>query len=138
MPFKSYRELRAWQTGIRLVRETYLATQGFPKVEQFGLTAQIRRAAVSIPSNIAEGHARDSTLEFLHFLAISQGSLAELETQLLIATELGFLPEQMLESLLAMANDVGKMIRGLQKTLRARSGKRTSSPESRVSSLEPR
>jgi len=79
---KSFRDLDVWHLSVELAETVYRVTARFPKSELFALTAQMRRAAVSIPSNIAEGRARDSTREFLHFLAISRGSLAELETQL--------------------------------------------------------
>jgi four helix bundle protein len=92
---KSYRELRVWQAAMSLVEEVYLSTKDFPKEETFGLKSQMRRAAVSVPSNIAEGHAREHLKEYLHHISISQGSLAELETQLEIAERLGYIsPEQ--------------------------------------------
>src|ERR1700677_3632442 len=87
---KSFRDLEVWQLGLDLVETVYRVTARFPKAELFALTSQMRRAAVSIPSNIAEGRARDSTREFLHFLAISRGSLAELETQLELAIRLDY------------------------------------------------
>jgi len=87
---KSYKDLVVWQNGIQLVKEIYLLTQQFPGEEKFGLVSQMRRASVSVPSNIAEGQARRSTAEFSQFLSISQGSLAELETQLIVSIELGF------------------------------------------------
>ena len=80
MEIKSYRDLRVWQAGMDLVVRVYRLTQGFPTHELYGLTSQMRRAAVSIPSNIAEGHTRESSKEYLHHLSIAQGSLAELET----------------------------------------------------------
>ncbi len=101
-----------------LVDEVHRLTKGFPREEVYGLSMQMRRAAVSVPSNIAEGHARQSTKEFLQFIAIALGSLAELETQLLIAARLGHLEESHLQSPLKLADSVGKMLRGLQKSLR--------------------
>jgi len=87
---KSFRDLDVWHLGVELAETVYRVTARFPKSELFALTAQMRRAAVSIPSNIAEGRSRDSTREFLHFLAISRGSLAELETQLELAIRLDY------------------------------------------------
>ena len=114
----SYRDLKVWQAAMDLVDEVHRLTKGFPREEVYGLSMQMRRAAVSVPSNIAEGHARQSTKEFLQFIAIALGSLAELETQLLIAARLGYLDESRLESPLALADSIGKMLRGLQKSLR--------------------
>lgn len=88
---RGHKNLRAWQEGILLVKEIYEPTAPFPRDESFGLTAQLRRAAISIPSNVAEGAARPSTKEFVRFLGIARGSLAELETQILIAHQLGYL-----------------------------------------------
>lgn len=85
-----HHELDAWKTAVELVREVYRVTAEFPAPERFGLTGQMRRAAVSIPSNIAEGAARGTTKEFVRFLSMARGSIAELETQLRIAVQLGF------------------------------------------------
>jgi four helix bundle protein len=90
MGAKNYRELIVWQRAIQLVKAIYKVSAGFPKEELYGLTSQIRRAAVSVPSNIAEGQARRTTGEFLHFLWQAEGSLAEADTQLILAVELGF------------------------------------------------
>ena len=90
---KDYRELIVWQKAMDLVEAIYRTTARFPKEELYGLTSQIRRAAVSIPSNIAEGQARNTTRDFLHFLAIAYGSLKEVETQVLIAERLGYIDE---------------------------------------------
>ncbi|HET7844011.1 MAG TPA: four helix bundle protein [Xanthomonadales bacterium] len=84
-------ELEVWREGISLVKLVYAASRDFPAEERFGLTTQIRRAAVSVPSNIAEGAARGSSVEFVRFLRIARGSLSEVDTQLVIASELGFL-----------------------------------------------
>lgn len=86
----------------------------------YGLSSQIQKAAVSVPSNIAEGHARDSTKEFLHHLSISSGSLAELETQLILAERLTYVDKPTLESLLSKTDQLGRMLRGLQRALRAK------------------
>jgi four helix bundle protein len=90
---RKHHELLAWQEGIKLVKATYLLTQGFPREEQYGLTAQMRRAAVSVPANIAEGAARSTAKEFAHFLILARGSMSELETHLVIARELGYVSE---------------------------------------------
>jgi len=106
---------------MTLVREVYQATGKFPASEQYGLTSQLRRAAVSVPSNIAEGAARESTKEFAQFLIMARGSLSELETQLLIAKDLGYLPEDTAGSLLERVDSVFALIGGLLRTLRQRS-----------------
>ncbi len=93
MAVKSYRELLVWQKGINLVKEVYQITNDFPHQETYGLASQIQRAAVSVPSNIAEGQARQHPGEFRHFLYIALGSLAELDTQTEIAMELSFISE---------------------------------------------
>ena len=120
MDVRSYRDLKVWQMGMDLVCHIYQVTDGFPKSEIYGLTSQIQRAAVSIPSNVAEGHARGSSREFLHFLSISLGSLAELETQLLISSRLRYLDQGVLEPILDNVDELGRMLRGLQKSLRNR------------------
>ena len=91
MSVRNYRELIAWQKSMDLVERVYLATRSFPKEEVYGLCAQVRRAVVSIPSNIAEGQGRQTTREFVHFLSIAHGSLREVETQILIARRLNYL-----------------------------------------------
>jgi four helix bundle protein len=115
---RSFRELVVWQKSVDLAEKVYLATKGFPKEELFGLTSQMRRAAVSIPSNIAEGQSRNSTGEFLQFLGIARGSLAELETQIELARRLGYLTPQQAEALLAECTEIGKTLSGLMKSLR--------------------
>jgi four helix bundle protein len=89
----SYRDLVVWQKGMKLSRAVYLATTDFPDDERFGLTSQMRRASISIPSNIAEGQGRLATKEFKQFLGIARGSLKELETQILLAIDLGYMDE---------------------------------------------
>jgi len=103
---ESYRDLIAWQRAMRLVTGIYEGTRPFPRDELYGLTNQLRRAAVSVPSNIAEGQARFSRKEFHHFLSLARGSLVEIETQLIIAQNLGYLPGQQNQSLLG--SRVGK------------------------------
>ena len=110
---QSYRDLIAWQKAMELVTEIYRATHRFPKEELFGLMSQLRRAAVSIPSNIAEGKGRLSKGEFRQFLGNARGSLAELETQILIARNLDYLDEAETNRLLAMVEEVGKILNGL-------------------------
>ena len=120
--FKSYCDIEVWQKGMRLAKAIYQLTNSFPSEERFGLTNQMRRAAVSIPSNIAEGHARLSTADFQRFLAIALGSVAELETQTLLSIELGFVSESISQEALKQLDDIGKMARGLHRSLAKRRG----------------
>jgi four helix bundle protein len=115
---KSFRDLIVWQKAMGFVVETYKASAAFPSDERFGLTAQLRRAAVSIPSNIAEGHGRESTREFLNFLSIAYGSLNEAQTQIMIAEKLSFLSSDRTANLLALAGEVAKLINGLCSSLK--------------------
>jgi four helix bundle protein len=114
---KSFRDLIIWQRGIHLVKEVYKETQIFPKQELYGLTSQIRRSAISIPSNVSEGHIRQHRAEFRQFLSMALGSLAELETQMIIARELNYISNEKSENLIAQMDSLGKMIRGLMKKL---------------------
>ncbi|MBI5236331.1 MAG: four helix bundle protein [Deltaproteobacteria bacterium] len=114
---KSFRELIVWQKSVDLVEKIYRETRSLPKEEIYGLTGQMRRAAVSIPSNIAEGQSRNSTGEFRQFLGISKGSLAELETQIEVAGRLKYLTSQQLENLLRECMEIGKMLNGLMRSL---------------------
>jgi len=114
---RPHQKLHAWQEAIALVKMTYLVTQLFPGEERYGLIAQMRRAAVSIPSNIAEGAARSSKKEFAQFISISKGSLSELETQTIIASELGYLPRQ--HEIYAHMERVGRLLTGLHKNISA-------------------
>ena len=118
MAVKSYRELETWQIAMELVAEVYRVTKLFPKDEIYGLTNQLRRAAVSVPSNIAEGQGRDSTKEFLHHLSMAHGSLCEVETQLLIAQGLEYLSQEDAERSASLAASVGRLINGLSRSLR--------------------
>src|ERR1700682_299934 len=97
MKVKNYQELIAWQKAVGLVEAVYLASRTFPREEIYGLTSQIRRAAVSVPSNIAEGQGRRTTLDFLRHLSIAYGSLREVETQILIARRLKYIAQARLE-----------------------------------------
>ena len=110
-----HRDLRVWQDAMTLVRTVYIFTRDFPKDEQYGLSSQLRRAAVSVPSNIAEGAARTSKREFAQFLSVARGSLAEVETQILIAKDLGYLTED--EGLLASVSALLRSISALMKSL---------------------
>ena len=113
MPVLSYRDLRVWQKAMALVRAVYGLTARWHASERFGLTAQVRRAAVSIPSNIAEGHGRRSQKEFAKFLNISHGSLMEVETQLLIAADLEYINKVDLNRCLTGTREIGRMIFGV-------------------------
>ena len=115
---RPHHSLDAWKRSIDFVVDIYKMTDTFPKEEKFGLTSQIRRAAVSIPANITEGAARKSDKEFLQFLSIAQGSTSEEETEILIAYRLGFLKKQNYETLYRSLNDIGQMITGLSKHLK--------------------
>jgi four helix bundle protein len=115
---RSYKDLVAWQKSMDLVTAVYRASQRFPKEEIFGLVSQIRRAAVSIPSNIAEGHARTSKKEFQYFLSNARGSLAELETQLTIAHQLAYIDETGINQLLDRLGEVGRILNGLLAALK--------------------
>ena len=114
---RDYRDLLIWQGAMKLVAAIYKATATFPAAEIYGLTNQIRRAAVSVPSNIAEGHGRENDGDFNRFLAIARGSLAELQTQLILSGELGFAEQRVVASLLENTEELARMIRGMQKTL---------------------
>ena len=92
---KSYKDLLVWQKGLNLAKMVYQVTKEFPSDERFGLVSQMRRAAVSVPSNIAEGQSRRTTSEFVQFISHPEGSLAQVETQLLISLDLGFIAQQM-------------------------------------------
>jgi four helix bundle protein len=117
MALKSYKELLVWQKALDLVFAVYRYSIVFPKDEVYGLRQQIRRAAVSIPSNIAEGQCRNTTKDFLHFLAIARGSLGELETQILIAGKLDYFNQEQLTDLFGQLNEIGRMLSGLQNSL---------------------
>jgi four helix bundle protein len=118
MAVRTYRELIVWQRAMDLVVEVYKCTRRFPKEELFGLTSQLRRAAVSVPSNIAEGQGRGIGAEFRHHLRISQGSLQELETQMILANRLGYLSAEQLETTLCIASEVGRLNRSLHASIK--------------------
>lgn len=111
---RSVRDLLAWRKGIELTKDIYALTQRFPADKKFGLVSQLRRAAVSVPSNIAEGQARRIRAEFAQFLSVSLGSLAELETQLIIAKEHRLAEESQIEPLIARVHELQKMLHSLR------------------------
>ncbi len=113
MEVRSYRDLRVWRQAMDLATASYPLTATFPREETFGLTAQIRRAAVSIPANIAEGYGREPTGSYAQFLRIAQGSLKELETHFLLSVRLGFTESGACEGLIADCDALGRMLRSL-------------------------
>jgi len=115
---KSFRDLRVWQQSMYLVETVYKLTQKFPKEEIYGLTSQVRRAVVSIPSNIAEGHTREHIKEYLHHLSMAQASPAEVETQVEIASRLTYLLPSELEDLVREIRSLGKQLYALRNALR--------------------
>ena len=117
MKVKNYQELIAWQRAMDLVEDVYKATKDFPREEIYGLTSQIRRAAVSIPSNIAEGQGRRTTADFLRHLSIAYGSLREVETQALIARRLRYIAQTKLDEVMNRAGEVGRLLNGLMSSL---------------------
>lgn len=113
-----YSELLVWQKAMDLVETVYGLTKKFPNEEKFGLTSQLRRAAVSIPANIAEGHGRKYTNAYLNHLSIAGGSLMELETLVQIAKRLGLIENEAQNQLLAQSDEIGKMLSGLRSSLK--------------------
>ena len=118
---QSYRDLLVWQKGIDLVVIAYKATSGFPKSETYGLISQIRRAATSIPANIAEGYGRGSRKEYLQFLQIAQGSLKELETHVIVSEKLFYLTSSQTKRVLTETDELGRMLGSLIRKLRSSS-----------------
>ena len=116
-PVRSYRDLIVWQQAMELAKLCYSKTRSFPRSEVFGLTAQIRRSAASVPANIAEGNGRENTGAYIQFLRISQGSLKELETHVLLAQSVELMGAEDAEELLAKSERVGKLLRSLIRTL---------------------
>jgi four helix bundle protein len=117
---RPHEKLDVWRKAIDFVLEVYKTTESFPKEEKFGLTSQIRRAAVSVPANLAEGAARTSVKEFAHFISNAQGSASEVETELLIAHRLGYLQQAKYYSLREAHDDLGKMLNGLSRHIKQR------------------
>ena len=114
---RGYKDLLVWRKGIDLVKEIYRMTKPFPAEERFGLISQMRRAAVSVPSNIAEGQARRTTGEFIQFLSQAEGSLAELDTQLILAEELGYAEATQVASAAELVSELRRMLNALRRTL---------------------
>ena len=114
---QSFRDLVVWQRSMQLTAAVYRLTKGFPREEVYGLASQIRRSAVSIPSNIAEGQGRLGTGEFRQFLGVARGSNCELQTQLEIASVLGYCDVKMIEEAEGLSNEVGKMINAILQSL---------------------
>jgi four helix bundle protein len=117
MPIRSFRDLRVWEAAMDLVEKVYRLTQAFPRQEIYGLTSQIQRAAVSVASNIAEGHTKEYRKEYLHHLSIAQASLAEMETQIEIAARLKYISTEQLTEMLALAASLGKQLYALRNAL---------------------
>ncbi len=118
---QSFRDLAVWQKAIQLTVAVYKLTSGFPDSEKFGLTNQMRRAAVSIASNIAEGYGRSTRGEYFQFLGHARGSCSEVETQIVIAKELRFGSEEQLRNAEELCSEVGRMLGGVMKSLRSKS-----------------
>ncbi len=121
-PAQSFRDLQVWQKSMKLTVEVYRLTQSFPRAEMFGLTSQLRRCAVSIPSNIAEGHGRINPREFRHFLLIARGSNSELQTQLELSNELRFADPQELLVAQSLSSEIERMLIGLVGNLKNSDG----------------
>lgn len=118
---RTFRDLAAWQRGIELVLATYRVTEGFPREERFGLVSQMRRAATSVPANIAEGFGRGRNLEFIRYLEIARGSLFELQTHAEVAQQLKWLPADSWREFVALSEEVDRIVSGLLRGLRRRS-----------------
>lgn len=131
MEINSFRDLRVWEIGMRLVEDVYRLTKTFPKHETYGLSSQMQRAAVSIPANIAEGHARRHIKEYLHHLSVAQASRAELQTQLEIAVRLKYLSPEQLSSVLDRSVSLARQLHALRNALvsRERKGPERPSPQ---------
>lgn len=117
---RSYKDLVVWQKGIALAKLVYGLTQSFPSDEKFGIVAQMRRAAVSVPSNIAEGQARRTTGEFIQFLSHAEGSVAELDTQLILSIELKFCSNVAADASFTLISEIRRMLNALRRKLLAR------------------
>lgn len=118
---RSYKGLIVWQKSVSLVKQIYMLTSKFPPEEKFGIVSQMRRAAVSVPSNIAEGQARRTTGDYIRFVSTAEGSLAELDTQLIISIELGFCDKTSADECFALMTEVRKMLNALRRSLLAKS-----------------
>lgn len=120
MTINSFRDLRVWQAGMDLVEMIYRCTQAFPQQEMYGLVSQMRRSAVSIPSNIAEGHTRESSKEYLYHLSVAQASLAELHTQIEIAGRLEYIDQQKTNQILDPLSSLSRQVYALRNALTKR------------------
>ncbi len=120
MHIQSYRDLQVWQKAMDLCVEVHNAALVFPKQELFGLSAQLNRSVVSVPSNIAEGHGRRTTPDFIHFLSISRGSLNEVETQITLAMRYNYISQSDHDDLLERCGEIGRIINGLIDSLERR------------------
>jgi len=133
MSKSNYRDLVVWQKARKLAVDIYRVTQQFPRAETFGLTQQLRRAVISVPSNIAEGHGRRSSKDILHFLTVARGSLFEIETQIIIATDLEYIEAARSNTLVSQVLDVIRLLNGLirhhQKLLSTANCKLPTSPQ---------
>ncbi|PAX45836.1 four helix bundle protein [Brunnivagina elsteri] len=116
---RSYRDLQVWQKGMDIAELCYVITKSFPKDETYGMISQIRRASVSIPANIAEGYGRDSQGEYVHFLKISQGSLKELETHIILSMRVNLITSESANPILEECDSLGKMLRSLIRSIQA-------------------
>ena len=117
---RSYRDLEVWQKAVDLVVESYRLTNLLPKSETYGLSSQIQRSAVSVPANIAEGHVREHLGDYLHHLSIANGSLWELETHILVAGRLTYVPQAEVDRVLGLTGEVGRMLAGLIRSLKSK------------------
>jgi len=126
---QNYKDLVVWQKGISLAKATYRLTTKFPAEEKFGLVSQMRRAAISIPSNIAEGQARHTTGEFIQFISHAEGSTAELETQLILSIELGFADANGTKPMFVLLDDIRRMLNGLRRKLSGEAIRKVTSDE---------
>jgi len=126
---RSFRELKVWQLGIDLVEHIYRLSSSISSSEKYGLTSQLRRAATSVPANIAEGHSRGSTKDYVRFLSISVGSLAEVETFSELVIRWSYCEETVTEELLPLIGEERRMLRGLQRSLRGKLGVRDPIPD---------
>ncbi|MEL7504895.1 MAG: four helix bundle protein [Cyanobacteria bacterium J06554_6] len=120
MSIRTYQDLEVWQKGMDLAERCYRLTKNFPKDERYGLTSQIRRAAVSVPANIAEGYGREYRAEFIQFLRISQGSLKELETHLLLSARVELINKHETQPLLDICTSISRMLRAFIRSLQAK------------------
>ncbi len=123
MTITNYKDLEVWQKSMELVVQYYQITKGFPVNEVYGLASQLQRAAVSVPANISEGHARQHTKEFLQSLSIAYGSLAELETHIEIAKRLGYIATDTAVELIDKTSTIGRMLNGLRRSLEKQKSK---------------